>query len=105
MELAEVKPGDEVKIAIEHAVAAGMYGEASGSLILFRGRSQMAGHPVRRNSEELVDYLRGPGPPPTSVPSRRTSGGGDWDVMTDQSPWRENPANLGTICSSPIPND
>ena len=54
VELAGSKPGDEVKIAID-AASSELYDEASG-LYLFPGESQMAGHPVRRSSEELVDY-------------------------------------------------
>ncbi len=54
VELAGFKPGDEVKIAID-AASSELYDEASG-LYLFPGESQMAGHPVRRSSEELVDY-------------------------------------------------
>ncbi|WP_320977237.1 phosphopyruvate hydratase [Enterocloster asparagiformis] len=54
VELAGFKPGDEVKIAID-AASRELYDEASG-LYLFPGESQMAGHPVRRSSEELVDY-------------------------------------------------
>lgn len=54
VELAGLKPGDEVKIAID-AASSELYDEASG-LYLFPGESQMAGHPVRRSSEELVDY-------------------------------------------------
>ena len=54
VELAGFKPGDEVKIAID-AASSELYDEASG-LYLFPGESQMAGHPVRRGSEELVDY-------------------------------------------------
>lgn len=54
VELAGFKPGDEVKIAID-AASSELYDEASG-LYLVPGESQMAGHPVRRSSEELVDY-------------------------------------------------
>ena len=54
VELAGFKPCDEVKIAID-AASSELYDEASG-LYLFPGESQMAGHPVRRSSEELVDY-------------------------------------------------
>lgn len=54
VELAGFKPGDEVKIAID-AASSELYDEASG-LYLFPGESQMAGHPVRRSSGELVDY-------------------------------------------------
>ena len=54
VELAGFKPGDEVKIAID-AASSELYDEAGG-LYLFPGESQMAGHPVRRSSEELVDY-------------------------------------------------
>ena len=54
VELAGFKPGDEVKIAID-AASSELYDEASG-LYLFPGESQMAGHAVRRSSEELVDY-------------------------------------------------
>lgn len=54
VELAGFKPGDEMKIAID-AASSELYDEASG-LYLFPGESQMAGHPVRRSSEELVDY-------------------------------------------------
>lgn len=54
VELVGFKPGDEVKIAID-AASSELYDEASG-LYLFPGESQMAGHPVRRSSEELVDY-------------------------------------------------
>ena len=54
VELAGFKPGDEVKIAID-AASSELYDEASG-LYLFPGESQMAGHPMRRSSEELVDY-------------------------------------------------
>lgn len=54
VELAGFKPGDEVKIAID-AASSELYDEGSG-LYLFPGESQMAGHPVRRSSEELVDY-------------------------------------------------
>ena len=43
-----------MKIAID-AASSELYDEASG-LYLFPGESQMAGHPVRRSSEELVDY-------------------------------------------------
>ncbi|MBS6951721.1 MAG: phosphopyruvate hydratase [Enterocloster asparagiformis] len=54
VEMAGFKPGDEVKIAID-AASSELYDEASG-MYLFPGESQMAGHPVRRSSEELVDY-------------------------------------------------
>ena len=54
VELAGFKPDDEVKIAID-AASSELYDEASG-MYLFPGESQMAGHPVRRSSEELVDY-------------------------------------------------
>ncbi|MCD7907418.1 MAG: phosphopyruvate hydratase [Clostridium sp.] len=54
VEMAGFKPGDEVKIAID-AASSELYDEASG-MYLFPGESQMAGRPVRRSSEELVDY-------------------------------------------------
>ncbi len=54
VEMAGFKPGDEVKIAIA-AASSELYDEASG-MYLFPGESQMAGRPVRRSSEELVDY-------------------------------------------------
>ena len=54
VELAGFKPGDEVKIAID-AASSELDDEASGRYLV-PGESQMAGHPVRRSSEELVDY-------------------------------------------------
>ena len=56
-QLKNCKPGDEVKIAID-AASSELYDEASG-LYLFPGESQMAGHPVRRSSEELGERLDG----------------------------------------------
>ena len=48
-------PGEQIAIALDVA-ASELYDAASGQY-LFPGESTMAGEPVRRNAQEMVDYL------------------------------------------------
>ena len=56
MEKTGLKPGTDMKIAID-AASIELYDERSG-LYLFPGESRMAGREVRRSAEEMVEYYR-----------------------------------------------
>lgn len=57
MEKTGLKPGTDMKIAID-AASSELYDEATG-LYLFPGESKMGGKGVHRNAEEMVEYYRG----------------------------------------------
>ena len=54
MEKSGLKPGQDMKIAID-AASSELYDEASG-MYLFPGESRMAGREIRRSAEEMVRY-------------------------------------------------
>lgn len=56
MEKSGLKPGADMKIAID-AASSELYDETTG-LYLFPGESKMAGREVRRSAQEMVDYYR-----------------------------------------------
>lgn len=56
MEKTGLKPGTDMKIAID-AASSELYDERAG-LYLFPGESRMAGREVRRSAEEMVEYYR-----------------------------------------------
>ena len=56
MEKSGLKPGTDMKIAID-AASSELYDEASG-MYLFPGESRMAGKEIRRSAQEMVDYYR-----------------------------------------------
>ena len=56
MEKSGLKPGADMKIAID-AASSELYEEASG-MYLFPGESRMAGKEIRRSAQEMVDYYR-----------------------------------------------
>ncbi len=56
MEKSGLKPGADMKIAID-AASSELYDEASG-MYLFPGESRMAGKEIRRSAREMVDYYR-----------------------------------------------
>ena len=56
MEKSGLKPGTDMKIAID-AASSELYDEASG-MYLFPGESRMAGKEIRRSAREMVDYYR-----------------------------------------------
>lgn len=57
MEKNGLKPGEDMKIAID-AASSELYDESAG-MYLFPGESRMAGHEVRRSAAEMVEYYSG----------------------------------------------
>lgn len=57
IKLSGYEPGSDFKIAID-AAASELYDEATG-MYVFPGESEMSGVPVKRTSQEMVEYFRG----------------------------------------------
>ncbi len=79
MELTAIGRATDIKIAMD-AASSELYDEDSGRY-LFPGESRMAGHPVSRSAEEMVDYYavwsnRSPSVPLRTASRRRTGRAG-----------------------------